>query len=76
MSTGIQILGDGRPDGSSVGASSTELAGMHGVVSAQYSAISQSVTSITSSGITALVDNLVATVSSIRALCTAKGFSA
>jgi hypothetical protein len=44
----VQVLGDGNPEGSTVGSSATELAGFHGLAVAQAAAIATSASTLVS----------------------------
>lgn len=63
----VQILGNGNPEGSSVGSSATELAGFHGVAVAQASAIATSASTLVS---------LKAKLNLLLTACRAKGLIA
>lgn len=63
----VQILGNGNPEGSSVGSSATELAGFHGSAVAQASAIATSASTLVS---------LKAKLNLLLTACRAKGIIA
>ena len=72
---GVDYIGDNGPSGQSLGKSATELAGMHGTVSAQISNITIVSDSYTNSA-TQLLDNLIVAVNAIIAAQTQKGIVA
>lgn len=72
----IQILGNNAPDGQSVGSSSTELAGLHGLASAQGSAITTMVTmptTLTDGTIVVRLNTLVGKFNSLLTTMRLKG---
>lgn len=69
-------IGDGRPAGQTLGADDSQLAGCYGKATAQYANIAVVTNSLTSGGITAGYDSIVAKVNSLIASQTLFGIVA